>query len=480
MSKPLIVTQQPHDGQHGYPGQKTWLQACYAYRVVTVAVGRQVGKSTAVSFLFLDEPGRMTGYYYGAYMAQGHPQAREMYGKCLEAYESGKIVRASRDNGQDRWIELIPFNENKGAKIYFWSGDEEAHKGAQGKSLHRGVPDEASHLPEAAYKATMVPMFNATKGRALILGSPYPDGVGFEWFEKIWRKGDPSNPDRDPAYLSFNAPSESNPYSDPWVIKAGRAEQPNREYEMCLYDGLFAKNTGAVFSNLDNVFTLKNFKESGNLWVSAAYDPRKKYVAGLDFGAKKDYSVLSIFTNEEHPRQVLLLRARGDYLPQLQEIDKQLAAYGKPIVYVEGRESGAMISEMMRVKYGDACRVVKWGRGGQYDKESSVVRGQDFFQQAAWSLMDIKWQRDEFRLFSRIQRDKNDPSRGFNYSAPNGCHDDSVAANLYATYGLPLVHNTKLVLEPEVPKPLSTEWWDLARRTQGKSYFTNGTGGLEY
>lgn len=481
MAKPIFVTNAPHDGAGGYPGQVTWIQACYAYRVVSIAVGRQVGKTTTVGFLFLEEPAHHKGFYYGAYMAQGHPQAREMYGKCLEAYEGGKIVKASRDNGQDRWIELIAYNNNKGAKIYFVSGDEEAHIGFQGKALHRGVADEASHLPEAAYSATMVPMFNATKGRALILGSPYPEGIGFDWFERIWRKGDLDNPDRDPDYISFNAPSESNPHGDKWIIKSGRDGAINRQFEMCLYDGLFAKDTGAVFTNLEANFSIKGYKDEGNVWVSEQYTPKHRYVAGLDFGSVKDYSVLTIFTNEPHPRQVLLARFRGDLTPQLVAIDKILARYNKPLIYVEGHESGVMISQMMRQKYGDACRVVKWSRGGQWDKESSVLRGQDFFQSAGWSLMDIKWQRDEFRLFSRVARSKkNIGSSGFQYGAPNGCHDDAVAACLYAAYGLPLVHGAKLVLADETPKPMTAEWWDLIRKTQRKSYFTDNLGNLPY
>jgi hypothetical protein len=484
MSAPILeigLSSLPHSGANGYPGQTDWLAACLGFRTVVIAVGRQAGKSSLCPFLFLEEGGRSKALYTAAYMAQGHPQAETMYERILQDFDTGKIVIRSKNKGQDRWIETIPFNDNRGMRLFFWSGDPEAHSAAHGKSLHRGVADEASLLPEEAYTGTMRPMFNATKGRALILGSPYPGGIGFPWFERFWLKGDPRNAQRDPNYLSFNAPSESNPYADLQIVADGRRDCGSRELEACLYDGLFARDLGAVFPNLGSVFCLPVLEHTNNLWISEKPDAKKGYVAGLDFGSLHDSTVLSIFTNESSPKQVSLLRVRGPYLDQMREIVRVIDLYGKPLIFVEGREGGMVLSEMLQQRYKEGCRVIRWSDGGRYDKTSSIIRSVDFFQSSAVQMIDVPWQRDEFRLFSKRERKKGDPARGYKYEAPSGVHDDAVAAFCYAAFGLPLVPRNAFTLEDEkTPKPFSVEFWDMCRKTQRTSYFQQGSAGMTF
>lgn len=480
----LKLSHVPHNGAYGYPGQAQWLAACKRYRTVCIAVGRQVGKSSLVPFLFLEEGGETKTLYTAAYMAQGHPQAETMYERILHDFESGKIVLRQKNKGQDRWVETIPFNANKGMRLYFWSGEATAHEAAHGKSLHRGVPDEASLLPEQAYTGTLVPMYNATKGKSLVLGSPYPDGIGFPWFERLWLRGDPANPNRNPSHFSFSAPSESNPYGDLETIAEGRAACMSRELEMCLYDGKFARDLGAVFPNLAKVFCIVEFRHEatvlGDLWVSEEPDVKHGYIAGLDFGSLHDHTVLMIFTNEPQPRQVALLRVRGPYSQQMVEITRLLDKYRKPLLYVEGREGGMVLTEVLRQRYDQGCIVIRWSDGGRYDKTSSIVRAVDFFEQSAIQLMNVPWQRDEFRLFSKRLRMRGEPSKGVKYEAPSGGHDDSVAALCYACYGLPLVPRIETVLSPAKNPAFSVEWWDEMRTSQRTSYFQQGPSGMVF
>jgi len=471
----LRLVEDLHDGRPPYPGQKTWLAACLSPRwdTVVIACGRRVGKTTMIPRLFIEEMTGCKNHYQAAYMAQGHPQAKDMFRACLEAWGAGGLVEDSRaDEGQDRWIRLHPINlidadgvvvaKGHGATVYFISG-EGGGRGFHGKGLDRAVIDEASLVPPEAYFLTLSPMLVTTNGKMLITGSPYPGdegAVGWDWFKEKWESGNVLNPERDPTTISFNAPTEANPYNNVERVKKERAGCRSHAEQLCLYDGQFARDLGAVFINLDSVFHLKA-TDLGNAWQVEPRRPHFKYVAGLDFGARKDYSVLSIFSLEDHPRQVFLLRIQGEYHTQLGAIDKWLAEYDHPLLYVEGREGGRFIAPMLRQKYGEGCREVAWTTGGKWDKESSVLRGIDFFQQKAWSMIDVEWQREEFRLFSRIRRGPN--STGFKYEAPSGRHDDAVAATLYAAYGLPLVPAAKLELEPETKK-YTREWWsDFAK-----------------
>lgn len=475
-----------HDGRGGYPGQETWLKACFAFFAVILACGRRVGKSTFIPNLFMEEMTGCDHFYQAAYGSQGHPQSKDMFRACLDAWTEAGIVKESRaDEGQDRWIELDPLHmemddgtiiRGHGGKVWFISLEQGAHRGFHGKGLDRAVIDEACLVPEEALTSTLLPMLVTARGKLLVTGSPFPDengAIGWEWFQRWWESGNILNENRKKNRISFNAPTEANPHNPLEWCAEMRATARSHSEELCLYDGQFARDMGAVFDNLKTVFCLKA-TDLGNAWQVEEYKRGTEYVAGLDFGAKKDYSVLSIFTVEPHPRQVFLMRIQGPLHHQEAAIDRWMAAYHHPMLYVEGREGGAYIAPKLREMYGEGCREVLWASGGKWDKESAVLRGMDFFQQKAWSLIDVPWQYDEFRLFSRMKRGAN--STGFKYSAPSGKHDDAVAATLYAAYGLPFVRDKAFQVEPEKPKTYSSAWWDLhlavnsrAPSRQGKS-----------
>lgn len=466
----------PHDGARGFKGQLTWILSALIHQLVVIAVGRQVGKTTCVQFLLLEEAARHEGYYTAAYAAQGHPQASEFYELCLANWTKADIVRRYRDKGQDRFIELRPFGSNRGCKIYFWSADAEAHRGAAGKTLNRLVIDEASLIPEEALTSTFRPMLNVTRGKTLILGSPYPSGVGFDWFQRAWEHKDRDGqllPTPPGAFESFNAPSECNPFSsEEWIAEQRRTCRTRTE-EACQYDAIFVKDMGAVFENLDAVFVLP-YIQRGLRYIGAEYTVGEHYVVGLDFGKFDDWTVVSVF-HANTRRQVALLRVQGAYEYQLGEITGLIDAYGRPVVYADGREGGTVLCEMLRKRYGKSLYEVKWSRGGIYDKESSIFRGQDLFQQSSkdlskhhgWQMLALPEQREEFRLFSSEPLSPTNPSR--RYGAPVGRHDDFVAAALYACYGFP-VESYNFVGRTFREKsivPWTEEWLRAVRKAQG-------------
>lgn len=473
--QPLTHGIKPHDGARGFKGQLTWILSALLHQLVVIAVGRQVGKTTCVQFLLLEEASRHKGFYTAAYVAQGHPQASEFYELCLANWTKAGIVARYRDKGQDRFIELIAFGANSGCKIYFFSGDPEAHRGAAGKTLNRLIVDEASLIPEEALTSTFRPMLNVTRGKTLILGSPYPSGIGFDWFQRAWEHRDRDGrmlPTPPGAFESFNAPSECNPFSSAEWIAEQRRSCRTRTEEACQYDAIFIKDMGVVFENLDAVFCLP-YIQRGLRYIGAEYIIGEHYVAGLDYGKFDDWTVLSIF-HANSRKQVALLRIQGQYEYQLGEITSLIESYGKPVIYADGREGGTVLNEMMRKRYGKSLYEVKWSRGGQWDKESNIFRGQDLCQQtgkvaagsAGWRLLAVPDQKEEFRLYASEQISPTNPSR--RYGAPPGRHDDFVAAALYATYGMPVetydFSNTNRSERAVVP--WSEEWLRAVRKSQ--------------
>lgn len=452
----------PHDGANGHRGQVTWMKAAYLFKTVVLATGRQASKTTFCKFLLVDEMAHFDrGFYRAAYMAQSHPRAEKMFEEMLDALDRAHVVKRSKNKGQDRWIEVLRINDNNGAMLHFWSGEAEAHEGAQGESLHRGILDEASLVPEEAFTVTMRPMFNATKGQAVVIGSPIPGGIGFDWFERTWNLGDLENPDRDERFLSFNVPSEANPFADVADIALGRASCRSHDEQLCLYDGKFAKDMGAVFSNLKACFVLQAVEESPGIWVHRRPATDENTVAGLDLGKHQDATVLSIFSRKTHEQLAVCRIQKTDYHAQLPTIDRLVREFNNPVLYADARDGGGMLIESLKRLYSDRAIPVKWTMGGTWDKATAVVRGQDLFQRAAWKLIDVKWQKEEFRLFSK----KALPAGGWKYEAPSNTHDDGVTAALYAAYALPVPVLTLETKEPEIASG-SREMWEYLEATQ--------------
>lgn len=465
--KAAIITHErkPHDGARGHVGQMTWLRACLSplYSVVSLAVGRQVGKTSLMDFLDVEEGARTQGRYVSAYVAQGHPQAMERFDVAVENWKAaGLVKRVKSSQGQDRFIDVEPFGLNHGARYYYVSGDVSAHAGFAGKTLNRAKLDECSLLPAACYTSTIRPMLNVTKGKSLLAGSPYPEGLGWAWFQDIFDKGVMGSETYNPSYISFNCPSEASPFNSAEWLAEQRATCRTKAEEMAQYDGLFVKDSGAVFSNLDAVFSIHEYRNEGNLWVSEDREPGISYVAGIDYGKHNDYTVVSIFRMDSC-RQVALAKMQGDYTQQLVAIERLVNRYGDPYIYAEGREGAGLINELLRVRHSTRMREIKWTRGGVHDKESAVLRGVDFCQRGAWKLMSLKEQKEEFRLFMREPIGEN--STGFRYQAPASKHDDFVAANLYAAYGLPLA-DPVVPTATEILTDKSAGYWEWLVESQ--------------
>lgn len=450
----------PHDGARGYPGQITWGRAAERHMVTCIATGRRIGKSTFVQYYILDRGGDECfkgRIYEAAYGAQGHPQAKEMFENCLADWKAAGIVaRHHASEGQDRYMILHPYGHNAGAKIWFISLDATAYPGFYGKGLDLAMPDEMGQIPPAAITQCLRPMLMDKNGKLVCLGTPYPEGVGFAYFESLFNMGVKGHPTYDPDYCSFNAPSECNPFVSYERIQKERlaARLVDPIIERCHYDGLFAKDAGAVFKNLDKVFVLKGEEIEPGLWLNRWPKPGERVVLGVDLGKHDDSSVATPFSIDTS-EQLAVLRMQGDYIPQLARIDALVQRLNDPIIYADARGNETTL-ELMRRRYGERAIPVKWTSGGQWDKESQIVRAQTMCQAAAWAMIDVLWQRDEFRLFMKqpFQDSKGmRTSSGWKYGAPSGKHDDAVTAACYALYQLPFVAEVvppKKVLQPNL------------------------------
>lgn len=424
-------------------------------------------------FLIEEAGARSSGHLFEVgYIAQTHSEAERRFKEWLTRWEAAGLVVDKQNKDQLRYITLRGFGRNTfGVRVHFWSGAPDTIDNIRGPRLDLILVDEAGYVSHRV-KFAVWPMGGTRKAKHFIVGTPGRDGCGFKWFRDSYLRGiDTDTRKRLKGYRSFKAPTESNPFVSRAYIQQLRMDfrdpsapdvvTPEEREE---FDGDFITDLGTVFRNVQGVFTLKTYREEGpGVYVYEDFDPHKTYVVGIDLGKHSDKTVVSVFCVETGD-QVCVATFRGDYIPQLSRIHDIVRRYGKNSgIWCEGREGGEMMTEMLATLYQQRVRVVKWTKGGEWDKESSVIRGQTLFQSAHWHLIDLPDQRREFTNYLKVPIGQH--SNGFRYEAPDGEHDDFVAAALYAAYGLPLVSKSRPAL-PEGPEFGTYDWWLLLRDTQ--------------
>jgi hypothetical protein len=139
---------------------------------------------------------------------------------------------------------------------------------------------------------------------------------------------------------------------------------------------------------------------------------------GLDIGRADDYTVLTILN--EHGQMVRVERWRHDDWSRIIDKVAELIRQHNAITTVEVNNQGDVFFEMLRKTLPN--KVVPFVT----TSKSKPILIEDLalaFEQRALRVNDVKWLLDELDSFTYIY---NPNTRGVQYSAPVGLHDDGV------------------------------------------------------
>lgn len=487
---PITSGAHPHNGRPEYRqefkcrdgetrtigGQVLLIEAAMQFEICVVPLGRRCGKTTGCAFLLMEEGAHCDEFYFAAYVAQAHPQAEEMYEQLLSEWTEAGLVVRKKNKGQDRWIQLRPFGRNQGMRVWFWSGEEGAHDNARGKGLHRLIIDEAGYVPIEAWTESFGPMLVDRQGKAVIMGTPNPEGVGFAWFRDEFLEGiDAEDSPRDPDYCSLNFPTEANPTNDVATVARWRARVRKRKgaaAEKSEYDALFMEDIGGVFENLNACFVLEPKYQDlighGDLWIFKEASRTTSYCMSIDWGEHDDRTAVGIFDQKTRDQVAAAYFERDNYDSQLECVDELYKRYFRPRIIADERDAGKRLCQELRNKYRTPVIGVKFSSGGDFDKGEWVTRCREFFMEARWRLMKIHGQREEVRLYSK----KKLPSKGYRYEAPSGKHDDWVSMLIQVCFFLEQDYQGPAE-DDEDPDPFSREWFlrmqKLQRQARGEA-----------
>lgn len=292
-----------------------------------------------------------------------------------------------------------------GGEIWFKTSSEPDN--LRGDSLDLAIFDEAAFTKGEVWTYVVMPMLSDRLGKAMFISSPN-GATGY--FYDLWKLGEM---EYDNMYKSWNFPTSSNPFIPRSDIEHARMMLPRVVFEQ-EWLGLFVGDSTSVFPNIDNVCIL------------APQEPRSGtyYVGGLDWAAKNDFSVITIF-DAMTKQQVSLERINGVSFEEQYAMIKGLCdKYNVTKLLVEENAIGLAPFQELRNRGIPAIAFTTTNESKQrivsqliYAMESDTIE-----------LLNNDILKDELRSF----KSERLPSGKWRYAASGKKNDDTVIATLLA------------------------------------------------
>lgn len=185
-------------------------------RRYNVAVcGRRFGKTFMSADILIDGP-RKKGAIHGLPVAFYAPTYQTML-ETWRAFNSILKPIISKKSEQDKRIDLIT-----GGVIEFWSLDNP--DAGRGRKYATIVIDEAAMVKRLAeaFDQNIQPLLLDFQGEAWFVSTP----KGRNYFETLFQRGNPANPNREADWMSWQIPTWENPYISRDDVESMRLSMP--------------------------------------------------------------------------------------------------------------------------------------------------------------------------------------------------------------------------------------------------------------
>jgi len=288
-----------------------------------------------------------------------------------------------------------------GSEIFVKSAD--APDSLVSEGLHFAVCDEAGQWKESAWTMGIRPMFTATHGRALLIGTPR----GRNWFYRLYQMGG-----RDPDYESFHWKTEDSPFSDRKDLAEARKNLPTDIY-LQEYEANPLDNASGVFRNVRACVRIQPAQAD------------QFTVIGADFARKRDFSA---FIPVNSSRQALyVVRSQEDW--PVQKARLTALAVQNNFARIIGDESSVgdpIIQELRET----GLTVEGLNTNGPI-KRTIIENLRLAFEQSTITIPPDDVLIDELESYGYEML----PSGALRYAAPQGKHDDCVIALALGVWG---------------------------------------------
>lgn len=370
-------------------------------RFQIVRAGRQSGKTKLgarrVIRKALERPGSMNWW-----VANTYKNVRRGYREVLRQVPRDLLAKDPPPAGTGNELVLQLVN---GSVIEFYSaGNADA---MAGESLDYLIGDEAALWESSVWQQTIRPTLTVSRGGALLISTPR----GQNWFWELWNRGQRAGQS---VYQSWHFTPHDNPYFPDEEVEELRESLPDRLFRQEIM-AEFLKGAASLF-NMDEIAVQDGWEP----------DPDGQYVyMGVDLAKHQDFTVIR--ASREDGTIVWHERMRDVNWPLQREAIETAAATlidqgadGVTIGVDTGGPGDVVFDELDERGYD--VEPIKFGAPGQKYRMVKLL-GADLERKRVALLEE---QIEEFEAYEYHITDKGTMT----FSAPEGKHDDEVAATM--------------------------------------------------
>ena len=174
--------------------------------------------------------------------------------------------------------ELLYTDGRVRSTIEFRSADRP--ESLRGDGVHGAVADEAGYWKRDAY-ISLLTTLTRTRGKLRVISTP----KGRSWFWEEWCKGwFPDQRKKNPEYWSYQLPTSVNPFVRPEEIETLRRNMPDKVFRQEIL-AEFLEDGSGVFSNIRACQKSRLMDGPIN---------GRRYILGIDWAKDEDYTVFVV------------------------------------------------------------------------------------------------------------------------------------------------------------------------------------------
>jgi hypothetical protein len=401
------ITLKPHEGQQEVLKSNS--------RFLVMNCGRRWGKTKLAAHIITKKSRKANQMLW--WVAPTYKVVKRGYAEVLAQLPDGVLTHAPPpDTNFDAGRSVILRFKN-GTRMEFYSA--ERPEGMLGAGVDYVVMDESAIMPMRIWNQVVRPTLMDRQGGALMISTPR----GRNWFYKVWSQGqDPEQPN----FASWTFPSWSNPTLPEGEVEEMKASMPRMEYEQEVEAKFLAAGSSTFFFD-ERALQNNAILENGMIEDS----PPRGYVSlGIDLARTNDYTVL-YGSNMDNRRNCYYERMQAITWPEqkrrIRRAERQLRKAGAEsvLMMVDSTGVGDPVKEDLEADGYDVVGI------NFTTHKTNMVRllAKDLEEGRAFILSD--GQVAEFENYTMSIT----PGGKMTYSAPEGEHDDVVAAKMLSHWG---------------------------------------------
>lgn len=300
----------------------------------------------------------------------------------------------TRKNEQERRLDFVT-----GGFLEMWSLEDK--DASRGRHYKRIVINECGMIPNleyswnAAIRATLVD----NRGHALFMGTP----KGINYFHTLYQ-----NASSDTEWKSFHRTSYDNPVIDAREIDAIKRTAPDLYFRQ-EYMAEFVNFEGSVFRRIQEAATLQSIDNPVK---------DRQYIAAVDPAASVDYTVVTVWDVADKACVFFDRFNRVDYGVLEDRLHAVYTRFNCTSMTIEINGIGQGVIDHLQ---GREMNVIPFTTTSA-TKQAIIIQLQSAFEHTELKIVNNPVIIGELLSFEA----KRSPSGSYQYSAPEGGHDDCV------------------------------------------------------